>query len=253
MTGRSGRRGDRAGQPGRGEPRSGCAEFGDGEHLPGVVRRTGMRPRIAVIGSGPGGLAFARVPGAGPAPDDNEGLRSSLPARFDGWAAPVLELLRRGTDFAHRPLSALPASHTWAHAPGVTPLGDAAHLMPPLGAGANGCGRGPAGGRTSRCQVGGHHAVRPGPPREPGPLPGPHRLRRGPMGPGPFLRMTSRSRPADGHLGGRGTPVTAERFYAPAKLSVVEAWVPRNRRRLTRRTTVRVRTVARAMNTKAFE
>ncbi|MCW2913840.1 MAG: monooxygenase, FAD-binding protein [Actinomycetia bacterium] len=70
-------------------------------------------------------------------PADVEAVRSSLLALFDGWAAPVLNLLRHGTAFVHRPLYVLPVSHTWAHVPGVTLLGDAAHLMPPLGAGAN--------------------------------------------------------------------------------------------------------------------
>lgn len=68
---------------------------------------------------------------------DAEAVRSALLALFDGWAAPVLELLRRGGTFVHRPLHVLPASHTWPHVSGVTLLGDAAHLMPPLGAGAN--------------------------------------------------------------------------------------------------------------------
>ncbi|MEV1023154.1 NAD(P)/FAD-dependent oxidoreductase [Streptomyces sp. NPDC050264] len=70
-------------------------------------------------------------------PVDVEAARSNLLALFDGWAAPVLDLLRHGTAFARRPLYALPASHTWTHVYGVTLLGDAAHLMPPLGAGAN--------------------------------------------------------------------------------------------------------------------
>ncbi|MEU9837150.1 NAD(P)/FAD-dependent oxidoreductase [Streptosporangium sp. NPDC048047] len=68
---------------------------------------------------------------------DAEAVRSALMALFDGWAAPVLDLLRHGTAFFHRPLHVLPVSHTWAHVPGVTLLGDAAHLMPPLGVGAN--------------------------------------------------------------------------------------------------------------------
>ncbi|KAB8187378.1 FAD-dependent oxidoreductase [Microbispora catharanthi] len=68
---------------------------------------------------------------------DAEAVRSSLLALFDGWAAPVLDLLRHGTAFVHRPLYVLPAPHTWTHVPGVTLLGDAAHLMPPLGVGAN--------------------------------------------------------------------------------------------------------------------
>lgn len=68
---------------------------------------------------------------------DVEAVRSSLLALFDGWTAPVLDLLRHGTAFVHRPLYVLPVAHTWTHVCGVTLLGDAAHLMPPLGAGAN--------------------------------------------------------------------------------------------------------------------
>ncbi|MBY8865550.1 FAD-dependent oxidoreductase [Streptomyces sennicomposti] len=68
---------------------------------------------------------------------DAEAVRSALLALFDGWAAPVLDLLRHGAAFVHRPFHVLPVSHTWTHVPGVTLLGDAAHLMPPLGAGAN--------------------------------------------------------------------------------------------------------------------
>ncbi|MFE3633188.1 NAD(P)/FAD-dependent oxidoreductase [Streptomyces cellostaticus] len=70
-------------------------------------------------------------------PADAGASPSGLLALFDGWAAPVLDLLRHGTAFVRRPLHALPVSHTWTHVAGVTLLGDAAHLMPPLGAGAN--------------------------------------------------------------------------------------------------------------------
>ncbi|MFI7029532.1 FAD-dependent oxidoreductase [Microbispora rosea] len=74
---------------------------------------------------------------AGPDPAGSEAMRARLLALFEGWAAPVLDLLRRGAAFVQRPLYVLPVSHTWAHVRGVTLLGDAAHLMPPLGLGAN--------------------------------------------------------------------------------------------------------------------
>ncbi|WP_075661487.1 FAD-dependent oxidoreductase [Streptomyces acidiscabies] len=70
-------------------------------------------------------------------PADTESLRTALLTLFSGWSPSLLDLLRRGTTFTHRPFHTLPVSHTWPHTPGVTLLGDAAHLMPPLGAGAN--------------------------------------------------------------------------------------------------------------------
>jgi len=51
-------------------------------------------------------------------------------AEFDGWAPELTALIPR-------PLYALPDRHRWDRVPGVTLLGDAAHLMPPSGEGAN--------------------------------------------------------------------------------------------------------------------
>ena len=67
---------------------------------------------------------------------------ASVPARvaaeFDGWA-PELTALITDSDTAPvvRHLYALSAGHRWARVSGVTLIGDAAHLAPPNGEGAN--------------------------------------------------------------------------------------------------------------------
>jgi len=55
-----------------------------------------------------------------------------------GWAPQFHRLLAAcDAPFVARPLSLLPPDFSWQHRPGVTLLGDAAHLLPPVGEGAN--------------------------------------------------------------------------------------------------------------------
>jgi 2-polyprenyl-6-methoxyphenol hydroxylase-like FAD-dependent oxidoreductase len=59
-------------------------------------------------------------------------------AEFDGWAPELTALITGGeTAPIPRMIYALPDGHRWDRVPGVTLLGDAAHLMPPSGEGAN--------------------------------------------------------------------------------------------------------------------
>jgi len=61
-----------------------------------------------------------------------------IAAEFDGWAPALKTLITNGdTAPVLRLIHALPDDHRWARVPGVTLLGDAAHLMVPSGEGAN--------------------------------------------------------------------------------------------------------------------
>ncbi|MGW8556754.1 FAD-dependent oxidoreductase [Streptomyces tubercidicus] len=64
--------------------------------------------------------------------------RAALADLFRGWAPQFTALIQAcGDTFVPRPTTMLPVGLTWPGVPGVTLLGDAAHLMPPTGLGAN--------------------------------------------------------------------------------------------------------------------
>lgn len=71
-------------------------------------------------------------------PDDTKGIRALLLAEYGDWSPLLLRLITDNDGpYVDRPLFALPVPHAWEHSPSVTLLGDAAHLMPPLGVGVN--------------------------------------------------------------------------------------------------------------------
>ncbi|SDP36424.1 FAD-dependent oxidoreductase [Lentzea jiangxiensis] len=61
-----------------------------------------------------------------------------IAAEFEGWAPELTALITESdTEPVFRPHHALPSGHRWDRVPGVTLLGDAAHLQAPNGEGAN--------------------------------------------------------------------------------------------------------------------
>ncbi|HEY3607200.1 MAG TPA: FAD-dependent monooxygenase, partial [Pseudonocardiaceae bacterium] len=71
--------------------------------------------------------------------DDPAGTRARLLDIFADWAPNLRALIARSDDrLVPRPISALRVGHRWDRVPGVTLLGDAAHVMSPFaGEGAN--------------------------------------------------------------------------------------------------------------------
>ncbi|MFE3939658.1 FAD-dependent oxidoreductase, partial [Streptomyces goshikiensis] len=69
---------------------------------------------------------------------DPAAAAARIAREFDGWAPELTALITEGdTAPVLRPQYALPAEHRWDRVPGVTLIGDAAHLSPPNGEGAN--------------------------------------------------------------------------------------------------------------------
>jgi 2-polyprenyl-6-methoxyphenol hydroxylase-like FAD-dependent oxidoreductase len=65
---------------------------------------------------------------------DREAVRSYLVREFSEWSAVMRPLITdNDSDYVQRSFWALPAPLTWDHVPGVTLIGDAAHLMAPFG------------------------------------------------------------------------------------------------------------------------
>ena len=70
--------------------------------------------------------------------DDPAAARARLIEEFAGWDARFTALIAASDDTIRLwPISILPVGLTWPSTPSVTLLGDAAHLMPPVGEGAN--------------------------------------------------------------------------------------------------------------------
>lgn len=70
--------------------------------------------------------------------NDSAAAVARIAAEFDGWAPELTALITDAdTGPVLRPFAALPAEHRWERVPGVTLIGDAAHVAAPNGEGAN--------------------------------------------------------------------------------------------------------------------
>ncbi|ORX96012.1 putative monooxygenase [Basidiobolus meristosporus CBS 931.73] len=73
-----------------------------------------------------------------PSTEDSPVLRSFLLERFADWSEDLKNFIRDGKDLVVRPINCLPIDHHWKYRPGLTIIGDAAHVMSPFaGEGAN--------------------------------------------------------------------------------------------------------------------
>jgi len=112
----------------------GSAHAADGDRGLFAQRNSGGHMRVYIMQRVPADWIVAN----GLTATDTDGIREHLLREFAAWSP---EMLRMITDndgaYVDRPLFALPVPHVWQHSSTVALLGDAAHLMPPLGVGVN--------------------------------------------------------------------------------------------------------------------
>ncbi|MFJ2829525.1 FAD-dependent oxidoreductase [Streptomyces sp. NPDC087263] len=112
----------------------GSAHIADGERGLFAQRNSGSHMRVYIMQRIPADWITA----SGLRPEDTEGIRAHLLSEYAAWSPGTLRMITDNDGpYVDRPLFALPVPHTWEHSPCVTLLGDAAHLMPPLGVGVN--------------------------------------------------------------------------------------------------------------------
>ncbi|MFE2708587.1 FAD-dependent oxidoreductase [Streptomyces mirabilis] len=112
----------------------GSAHVADGERGLFAQRNSGSHMRVYIMRRVPADWITTN----GIRPDDTEGIRAHLLSEYAAWSPQTLRMITDNDGpYVDRPLFALPVPHTWEHSPSVTLLGDAAHVMPPLGVGVN--------------------------------------------------------------------------------------------------------------------
>ncbi|WP_233600171.1 NAD(P)/FAD-dependent oxidoreductase [Micromonospora sp. M71_S20] len=105
---------------------------------PGNLWCIGVNQILAAQRLGDGGIRVGISLRADDRHLDTYRSKRALLDMFDGWDSNLTALIEAG-DSAPTPrrIEVLPIGTRWAHQAGVTLIGDAAHLMPPVGEGAN--------------------------------------------------------------------------------------------------------------------
>ncbi|MER6385893.1 NAD(P)/FAD-dependent oxidoreductase [Streptomyces sp. NPDC001250] len=112
----------------------GSAHAADGERGLFAQRNSANHIRVYIIQRVP----VDWISTSGLTVEDTDGIRALLLGEYAHWSPRIRRMITENDGpYVDRPIFALPVPHTWEHNPTVTLLGDAAHLMPPLGVGVN--------------------------------------------------------------------------------------------------------------------